>query len=345
MRFGSTPESTANGEITVLAIVETLVAIFLSLVLVKLLDSAAHIVAGAVIVPFLLLRTEASTAKAFSIFDRCFQRLAGPVSWLAGFYDRIPPVLRSVTCLLIVLPLFSLALAIVKAVANVLALIESPRETLVAIPGNWLRVTFAMDHRHPPELLAGVERAAEAPPSVLAFRYEAVRSKLVPGTDVALHRKFGLLAIYAAAVLYRLFVKSASVIYFPLIWINQVPLTVKGILNLPLERVRRWYAYVLLIITLSPLLISFQLQDTLGTPQDRMVYTYVVPAGKLDWWHASRVVAVVVTIALYIYARKLGDDSLDNAEQERTIIASAHRVRAACAVFTMGCFLLIVLTL
>ena len=346
MRFCSTPESAADGEITVLATIETLLAIFFSLVCVKLFDTAAHIVVGALVAPFLFLRTEASTLKAFQMFDLCAQRLMGPVAFVSGLYERLPARLRSFIFLFVLLPLFASAVAIMKFIANVQTLISTPREVLAAIPGNWLRLTLATDYKHPPELLPGIEKGTDVPTSVQCFRYAEVRQKIISsGADAALSRKLSLLAIYGSTILYRLFIKSTALVYFPLIWIGQVPMTVKGILSLPLERVRRWYAYALLLITLSPLLISFHLQDTLATPQDRVIYAYVMPVGKIDWWHISRVIAVMVTIALYFYARNLHDDSPEHAERERMIITTANRLRAACGVFTMGCFVLIVLML
>src|SRR5687767_3521660 len=56
MNFGSTPDSAARGEITFLAILETVFAMALSLVCVVVFQTSVHIVVGALIAPFLLLR-------------------------------------------------------------------------------------------------------------------------------------------------------------------------------------------------------------------------------------------------------------------------------------------------
>src|SRR5687768_4796435 len=125
MKFSSTPDSAARGEITALAIVETLFAISVSLLLVQALDSVTHIVVGALIAPFLLLRTESSIAAAYRLFDSWFLKLAKPLSVLAGFYDRLPPVFRSLTFLFIVVPLIFLFLALVRSIATILTLISS----------------------------------------------------------------------------------------------------------------------------------------------------------------------------------------------------------------------------
>ena len=343
LKFASTPESATHSEITGLAIVETLVAIAVSLLLVQALDSVAHIVAGALVAPFFLLRTEASVAAAYRLFDAAFLKLAPPMSFLAGLYDRLPPLIRSLTFFVILLPLVSLSLVLIRCIATILTVIASPREAVLAIPGNWLRTTLATDSSHPPEFLPAAETATEAPATVQMLRYREVRRRLMSEVSTAFWGKLRLLAILVPAAIFRLFLKSTSLVYFPLIWVSGVPLTAKGILSLPLERVRRCYAYIVLLITLSPLLVSFHLQDALPTVQDRAVLTYVLPMGEINWWHITRVAAVVVTVALYFYARRLNAGVLQHPERERLIIGSANRLRAVCGVFTMGCFLAIVL--
>src|SRR2546427_385525 len=208
MRFCSTPESAATGEITFLAILETVLAISLSVLLVKLFDRSVHIVVGALLAPFLLLRTESSTAKAFSMFDSSFPRLMRLLSFFQRLYQRLPAFLR-------------------------------------------------------------------------------------------------LLTIYGPTVLYRRFLKSPSLISFPLIWVSRVPMTPKGILSFPIERVRRWYSGALILLMLSPLAISYHAQESMVTARDRAVFSYILPVHRSDWWHLTRIAAVAVTIALYFYAKKL----------------------------------------
>jgi hypothetical protein len=346
VRFCSTPESASNGEITFLAILETMVAIALSLLLVKLLDRSVHIVVGALIAPLLLLRTEASTAKGFSMFDSSFPRLMRLLSFFQRLYGRLPAFLRLLTFFLVWLPLFSLLVTAIKCIATIRSLISSPRDTLFAISGNWLRIAFSIDLRHPPEFLPGVEMAPEdAPANVRNLRYEEVRRQITSGTGSALAQKLSLLAIYGPTVLYRLFLKSTSLIYFPLIWVSRVPMTPKGILSFPIERVRRWYSGALILLMLSPLAISYRAQETMVTARDRAVFSYILPVHRTDWWHISRVAAVALTVALYFYARKLAPNELEHERQARWIIMQANRLRAACGIITMACFLLIILIL
>ena len=60
-RWTSTPLSADRGEISVLAIVETFVAISISLGIAWYYETIIHIAVSACIAPFLLLRTHRST--------------------------------------------------------------------------------------------------------------------------------------------------------------------------------------------------------------------------------------------------------------------------------------------
>lgn len=345
MKLYSTSASAADGEITILAIIETVIAVALSLLLVKLLATVTHIVLGALIAPFLFLRTETYTAAVYHFFDAAFLKFTRPISFLARGYDRLPPVVRGWLFFVLVLPLCSLFLIIVKLIATILALASAPREALLAIPGNWLRITLATDSARSPELLPGADLADDAPATVQMLRYDDLCRRIASANARPVLKKLTLLAILVPTLIYRLFLKSTSLVYFPLIWVSGVPLTTSGVLNLPLERVRRWYAFAILLIMFSPLLISFHFHETLVSPHHGVVITYALPISKVDLWHISRVLAVAVTFSLYLYARKLKPETVQDPAKERSLIVGANRLRAACALFTMGCFLAIVIAL
>jgi hypothetical protein len=69
MRWFSTVESADNLEFSVLAAVESLAAVCLSLWLAWYFQTATHILAAACLAPFLLLRTEESTERGLRWFE------------------------------------------------------------------------------------------------------------------------------------------------------------------------------------------------------------------------------------------------------------------------------------
>ena len=58
MRWFSNHESAARGEVSILAIIETLIAISISIGIAIYYDTTLHILISACIAPFLLLRTD-----------------------------------------------------------------------------------------------------------------------------------------------------------------------------------------------------------------------------------------------------------------------------------------------
>jgi hypothetical protein len=68
VRLFSTPESVRRGELSMLAIAETIAASGLSFWLAWRLGSIEHIVLASAITPFLLLRTRLSTRFALHLF-------------------------------------------------------------------------------------------------------------------------------------------------------------------------------------------------------------------------------------------------------------------------------------
>jgi hypothetical protein len=352
MKVGSTPDSAARGEITTLAIVETVVAMSLSLFFVIFFQSSIHIIVGALIAPFLLLRSESSSAMAYSIFEAWFSNVPETAACNEGIAARRPIAFRFIW-----LPVVAVAATVAKILATVVTLISSPGESLRAIQTNWIRIALATDYRHPPELLPGAEADPVAPASLQAFRYEELRRNIMAGPGGFVIHKLTLFAMYVPAILYRLLLKSTSLVYFPLIWVSDMPMTMKGILTLPLERVRRWYAGAVMAVMLAALLIPWNLPNMLPTARDATVLMYVLPVGEFGFWQFGRALAIVITIALYFYARKLGKDSVkpggrrsktearNSENREGWIIKNANRLRAVCALFTLGCFLLIILTL
>jgi len=82
MRWVSSKESVAKGEVSVLAIVETLCAIALVFYLSSHFNTLRWLAIAMCVSPLLLLRTEVSTRLAIDWFDQIIPRLSAPHGFL-----------------------------------------------------------------------------------------------------------------------------------------------------------------------------------------------------------------------------------------------------------------------
>ncbi|MBF0455552.1 MAG: hypothetical protein HQL72_12150 [Magnetococcales bacterium] len=107
MRWISTPESVENGEPTVLAIIETVLAVTLYWWLAWAFDTHIHLLASIIVAPFLLLRSPESIKRG--------------LEWFVGYmYDEkeISPLRTPITFFGVVLFAFSIAYLCTEMVSN-----------------------------------------------------------------------------------------------------------------------------------------------------------------------------------------------------------------------------------
>src|ERR1039458_9239122 len=167
MRLTSNKESVAKGEVSVLAIVETLLAIALVFYLSAHFNTLRWLSVAMCVSPLLLLRTEESTRRGIDWFDsgldyanraddafaaRCKALIGSPfraekclVACVVFLVRNLEVVLFAVTVLL--MPF------LVRLGATTASVCLEPRTAFQAIPKNWSRVTLAMDSICPPEVI------------------------------------------------------------------------------------------------------------------------------------------------------------------------------------------------
>ena len=119
LRWRSSPDSVENGTPSVLAIVETLVAITVSVWFAVHFDTYKFIAMSACIAPFLLLRTEESTEHGIMMFDRAVVSI---VRWFEGTLD--------VRNYWIALKLLTSSRSLLRVMKSAFAKFEIPNEDL-----------------------------------------------------------------------------------------------------------------------------------------------------------------------------------------------------------------------
>ncbi|MCA9211702.1 MAG: hypothetical protein KDB27_01445, partial [Planctomycetales bacterium] len=186
MRIYSTPESEAAGEMTVLSIVETLIAMGIYVAIWWLTGSLLHLAIAAIAAPLTLLRTEESVElglkwirfRADSLWDRLY--------WLpeiATWFLSIPMIVC--ICVFAILVRFTATFAI---------LVRHPIYTLQTIPRNWIRIVLCLDVCRAPEVIPGVD-ATERAPTELSSLFSTY--SLVEAVKESI-RKNGFIVVLAA---------------------------------------------------------------------------------------------------------------------------------------------------
>lgn len=321
MRWFSNHESAARGEVSILAIIETLLATSISIGIAFYYDTTLYILISACIAPFLLLRTDDSTELGLKWFGWWFDKLESVLAYFDAKIDTsgnlaeslFYPILVLVYFLLIFFPLVALASVIIKFAATLLSFLCNPIASISFIPRNWLRVTLSTDLATPPELITGLDTSDFAKKHGISFAELVFDIK-----NQVLKKDFFLVVLlsafvavwFAPAILYRLSLKATSIIYLPFIWLVKPPKTdvdeqtqLELIKDSQLEKIKRFYAwFVVLVLTALPIaLYLWGMQLPWAELQTSVLAEYFAPLqgiDSIDSWHITRFLAALLTLVM-----------------------------------------------
>jgi hypothetical protein len=176
MRLYSNKESLANQEVSLLAIIETLLAVSCSFAIAAVTGNLWFIAMSSFFGWTLLLRTPASTSMGIEFFEW----------YLAHFYEpprpNDKPPIRWPWRYVFVVSTMPIAALDIKMLATVLAASAAPIHTLKAVPQNWLRAIVSLDMASPLELIPGyvdhVLSRRPDPQGIVDVRYSTLRGEL-----------------------------------------------------------------------------------------------------------------------------------------------------------------------
>lgn len=366
LRWKSTPLAADRGEISVIAVAESIAAVALSLWIAWSYQTIGHIVISACIAPFLLLRTKRSVAMGFHVAEKgriCTIKLLN--------YCHMPPgTLREV--------LFYIASPIIflvsRVYATVFVVITRPIYSLMNIPYNWRRVVLCTDSAYPPEVMPGLERLKSKNEShnlfslsFIKINSELNRSFIIfvksPNLTIirpiiyfiraAFHFLFTIIP-FSLSLLYRWSLKSTSIVWSPLLWImfysrisGAVEFRLNDICNVAFYRAMRWYSVVI------GLAFFWKLSIWLGTQQVAMsanlrplLEPYVEPT-RMPVWQICSAVNSLLAVGLYFLADwhlNAIEAGKPNRASEQTIkwqVSVITIVRNTLAIYTIACTLYI----
>jgi hypothetical protein len=367
LRLYSTPESALAGEPTVLAILETIAATAFSVWLVVYRGTLTHVVIGACIAPFLLLKTEESTrvGLAWGV------RLTTFVHYLLDKDRFFTSVLGGFAG--------TFAFPLIRPLSIAFTAIRSPLSCIRAIPQNWTVLIFATDLHHPPEILPGIEttspdllgRASENRLSV--FWLSARDSVRRQGTAFSLILGlifFSLVGaiLFIPALIYRYSLKATAIVYLPILWVLHDSLVdassftakLEDIAHSPLERLKRWYSgFVLIFLVLVPAIVHLTVNEWWrqlsawmqhARPEVLALLSAFVPTTSgvdIHAWHLARGINAGLTFLLFLWAySKLGQmqrGTLITLDRSAAVLNVWLLIRGLLTLYIIGCTLYIVI--
>ena len=163
MRWHSTPESTREGKPSVLAILETIAAMVISLIIAYHFSSVKHIAIGSCIAPLLLLSSERSSRLALNWADYIYRKLYDLWERSQNYFAfcKFLKSLFASQVSLIGTIIFWLGTIIsiffIKILTTTLTCIKNPIYTVKEFPLNWRRNILCTDFFTIPELIPGIE--------------------------------------------------------------------------------------------------------------------------------------------------------------------------------------------
>lgn len=250
MRWVSSTKSAEDGVVSVLAIVETALAIAIAIGTAAYFETLSHVLFASAIAPLLLLRTRRSTVvglKWFAAIQRLWKLLFTIVYtvpfWLTRNVGRWPlaQLVLAVVAMFFILPCMAVVLAAIhivitvcvsiacRAVALAYCLLTHPLETVGAIPANWYRYAACTDIFTLPEVMPGNETSGIAAGSSTLRSFRISRSWELLTQERARFNWFHeatiwivavlLLTMYVPSVFLRFSIKSSSIVWVPLVWL------------------------------------------------------------------------------------------------------------------------------
>jgi len=361
-----------SSEVSMLAIVETLVACALAIYLTQHPKWMAWLALYICLAPLLLLRTKASVRLGLAWFARAASVLGSKADVLENRVGGLnikffPPIIFFIGVLFFYTSLPLLALP-VKAFATFLSFRRRPLSCFQRIPANWVKQVSQTDSTLMPELLPGIRAL---------LRTERVEEiALIGGPDIIIRNikseedfKVRLIMTFvslpllilplAIGLLYRWSLKATAVVWMPLAYLlhgvfrkrDSLEWRVKDFMKGPLALFLLVYSgCVLFFNALLPFVLRSKYLDAAAWlkaklfPEALMRYYLLAPTPEapqvlvVQAWHLAGLVSAAITLGLYFWAstlrNQLDSDGFSGEADKQNTLRKIKAVLATRAVLT-----------
>jgi hypothetical protein len=313
MRFHSTPESALNGEITILGIIETVVAVGLYLWAGLHLGTFKYLALAVVSAPLMLFRTRESAEWGLHLYRRWSNYVVAP--------ERLPLIQVPAVILM------GFAGSLIRLLSVLRGFVRSPVQTLIEAPQNWVRQSVCTDLFHPPEVvpLEALPKNQTEVWSLLVFRkivvgaFTKLAATKAGWGDTAIDWISYLIFVallgssWIPSLIYRVSFKATAIAYAPIIWLVHSTLQNPLSLKLRLERVtkgeiektRRGLSWIIAGMLAAKLAFVLGWIDRAhfeaAFPSAKLVET-IFAASHWPWWQITLATDALLTFLLLYFA-------------------------------------------
>lgn len=326
MRLHATRESCDQGEITVLALVETVLAVALLAFLSVWLETTHWLAGACLLSPLLLLRTKESEQRGLRMWS-WLEKKHGALAtahavgvlilillayWMAGWWY-----------LLLLFPFtgagsamgFYPMIFIIRFSAAVITVIKHPLSSLTAIPENWRRVIFATDSSIFPAIVPGGSEGVSSISMLKAlWKHDSF------STRFTLLSAF--LTLYPLCAAYRWSLKATCVVYLPLVWlVNKARYRADSARHMlsdyladEIQTVRRWALGLTGSFLIAKIIVLMRVDEIVsavkaGVPAWglkilRTLHPYLTPR-HIELWQLTPVLNGLLALGMWLYARRI----------------------------------------
>lgn len=361
IRWVSTPESIKANQPSVLAIVETLAAMTVSIWIAVTWNTYLHIAIGALIAPLLLMRTDESCIQGVEIARKLRDSLKLFVVYSSeqsrSRYEMLLPIK-----LLLALIGMPMLFFVARMAAWIVTLVRQPLVSLAAIPCNWRYATATLDSKKWPDILLAPRNAPE---SLYAGICHDIGTLIKKFSEISSSEKgclgwslwivcMPLLVVPAFA--YRWSLKSTAIIWFPLLWaIRSVSMAGKSFRTClsiylldPITKIALWASIAFTTGFAIKIVLFNEFTSFVdwwnATPLRRVLSIYVAP-GELQWWQVVMVINSAIAITMYILACRwlvrIEHEVLSDEALPRRLFLIGMFIRPLLSCYTIACTLYI----
>jgi hypothetical protein len=317
--------SAENNEISVLAIIETILAGFLAYLFYRWTDTLWHVGVSACLSPLLLLRTPRSTKLSLRSAEEVYRDefTFGTSPWYKESWGILGVILTPIL------------VGSIKLTSTLFSVSAHPIESIAEIPRNWVRVVLCTDIGAIPELIPTIEQVPEDSPlamikssrilptlKTLLIDYltnittkhvvdnrNTYRAVVCYGFSFYFAIILLMLAVLLPGLVYRYAVKSTALIWSPLLWVvrpvsspKEIKLLMNRIMTRAIYKATRLFSAVVALAFIGKIYIwlrSGDIQSTLMSPATlNAARAFIVP-DQLPLWHVTSAFNSVASWGLY----------------------------------------------